>query len=273
MQPDITYRTLPSGLSVYYPGRIVRLGVLHHTGRSAYDPVPDVASWDRTFKKNGSITVWNDDLPERATFHTGNTLRWRPPAVAVCPDGRVSDANYSGIGYEIQYDPDAGETPTPEQYSSIRWQLGIDHARFGPIIWVGHGQVDSTKRFSEPTALHFAALGCRWVDGVGYLYEPPTQEEELIDPISADDFKRYLEIYGVGANPATAIFNRAHLAYQRGERTGPLLGPEYDHTYPATEDQPERHSIRQDFTNATLEYDPASGGVARVEVNLERPRP
>ena len=97
-------------------------------------------------------------------------------------------------------------------------------------------------------------------------------EEEMLDRLALDAgtvgvddaaLKAYLEQLGTPVNMASALVQRACLAYRRGESRGPAVSGEYPATAPDG-----RAVVRQRFSAGVAEYDPATGQVAWVELVL-----
>lgn len=262
----VVQQTVPRDAFTRYNNRPIRGIVLHHTAGQTLPTPARGASWHRCIAKDG--TIYHVVDPAHAAHTIGNTNRWRPSWVAKCPPPHlVSDANYCTINYEIVYAPQEphNETPTPAQYEALKQQLREDYLKYGPLPIIGHGEVDDQKWPTEPHGLDFHLLDCVRTPH-GWFYSPPpiVLEEEPVEIISDVDLKAYFEQLGYGANMDTAIMKRASLAYRRGETRGPLISDEY----PYQPDPTKPPTLRQRFTAGTLEYDPATGGIGWVELNI-----
>jgi hypothetical protein len=92
-------------------------------------------------------------------------------------------------------------------------------------------------------------------------------QQLALDPqtaaVSDEALKQYFEQLGVGVNLDTAILKRAVLAFRRGETRGPAVTDEYPTT--ALDG---RAVVRQGFSAAVAEYDPATGTVSWAELVL-----
>ena len=262
MPPTVLQLATPASASTPFPNRPVRGITLHHTA-TPHGSLPlskRGASWQVKFGSDGTIYL---EVPrERAAHTTGATDRWRPPWVVPCPGGAVSDCNYSSEGWEIVYAPQNGEVPTDAQYASIRWLAEQRYAQYGPQPFIGHGEVDLSKWLTEPHGFDWqrAGFGQRGVQG---RFWTPSQEEYPVNATD-DEIKAYMEQFGFGANMATAIMQRAALAYRRDENPGPLMSDEYPATSPEGD-----NVIRQNFSARVCQYNLATGGVGWVEVVKE----
>ncbi len=264
MTPLIRQQYVPYDARTYYPRRPITLIGLHHTAGSIHAGLPQPrrgASWHRLFAADG--VIWEAVATGYAAHHIGATDRWRPPEVLRCPNGLVSGINYCSLGYEIQYDPSIGESPTDAQYESLRWQLAQDFDTYGMIPYVGHGECDLSRWPTEPHALDWERVGLRIHTAVGHLWAPPSLEESYVVDISDADLVTYFGSLGYPVDITFALPRRAALAYRRDENPGPAVSGEYQVTTPDG-----RVVVRQDFSNTIFEYDPATGGVSRVEVVL-----
>lgn len=263
MAAPIIERDVPMSACTAAPGRPIRGVVLHHTA-TQFDPFPaSGGSWHYLVRRDG--TIYGDVSVQHAAHHAASTDVWRPPWV-VPSQVNVSDINWSSIGVEITYAPQAPyyETPNGDQHWALRVLMQDLYARFGPLPVVGHGQIQSDKWATEPHGLDWYACGLtvqdswgRWLGAeVPVPPDTPTPgEDETVVDISDEDLKAYLESYGVGVNMETALIQRACLAYRRGETRGPAISGEY----------PYAGRTRQRFTAAIAEYNPDTGEVSWVE--------
>jgi hypothetical protein len=158
--------------------------------------------------------------------------------IYVCND--LEDVTYhannaNGIAVGVLHDVGEGQEPNAAQLAAaqdvsdaLNWLLGLSHANH----W-GHGEL---TQYGNSTAC------------------PGLMQRHV---------RRYREtgvffVPGHSVNMGTAIVQRAALAYRRGETRGPALSGEYDHN----------GRVRQRFSAATCEWDPATGVASWVEINL-----
>lgn len=279
-QPNVIIQPTPAEAYTVYANRPIRGIFGHHTGGTTlYTPTRN-GSAHKVFLPDGTIVI---QVPVKHAAHgVLKTDLLYPSWLLRCPDARVSDANYCGIHYEIVYDPTPapggpGQVPTALQERSIKWQLEQDYREHGTLPFMPHGIVQSDKWRTEPHGLNYEACGLgRFVPNYGYLLTVPTPNDpEYVIDISDEDLKAYFESYGVGVNMATGIMQLAALSYRRDETRGPAIAwVRHDGTWISGEynyqlqDGSDQIVIRQRFTAATAEYNPATGGKGWVELNI-----
>ena len=138
--------------------RTIRGVVLHHTGGMSPVPCHSAGSWHYLIDRDGTIY---QDVPEEAVaWHCRATDRWKPEWVQRgCQWAAASDINTCTIGIELV--SAAGTTPiTDLQHVALR-ALAADLAtRYGDLWYVGHGEVQTDRRTSEPDNLDWTAIGC-----------------------------------------------------------------------------------------------------------------
>lgn len=269
--PPQVQQTTPLNAFRRYPNRPINYIGLHHTADSIYDPLPQPTSngsWHRLFAPDG--TIYNAVPHDAAAFTILATDLWRPSYIVRCPDGAVSDANYCGLQYEIEYAPQApyNETPTPAQLNSIAWALQTDTARYGPVPCLPHGLVQADKWDTEPHLLDYARLQLTWVPGFGYVYNP--QEPPVQNPATDDTIKGWLETYGTGVNMDTGIMQFAAQAFRDGAPPhGNWRGP----ALPGPNGEPGEYStpdglVNHRFTAGIAYFNPQTGGIGWREIVL-----
>lgn len=268
MTPALTYKYLSSGKYVSYPNRPHRGVFLHHTADQAAppDPIPsNTGSWGVLFPDRDEIII--QAKPDWATFSVLKTDIFRPTWLLACPNGRVSDANYSADHWEIEYAPQAPyfEQPSQRQIDNVIWYASHMHLPiYGAVPFLGHGQVQSDKWPSEPDGFPWNLYFGTMQPYVGRFY---TQPEEHMNPASDADIKNNLEQLEQGINPATSIMQFVYAAYRAGDPPfgnwrGPALPPgEY-----AATSHDGRSVIRHRFTAGVVEFDPQTGGLGWCEV-------
>lgn len=271
MTPPVGQQAYPRDAYTLYNNRPIRGIVLHHTAT----PGPNAPTMARGRSWHGLILRDNPGgrgfatllrgIPDQHAAHTvGNCNRWRPSWMVNAPDGRVSPPNYCTKSYEVVYNPVAPDyqKPTAAQLATWRWAVEQDYLTYGPLPIVGHGEIDSDKMLTEPHnfAVEYPLWGLTPLGPYGhYLATPPQPDEgDDVDPISDADLQAYLSQLGFPVNMDTAIIKRVALSYRRGENRGPAVSDEYHY----------QGKVRQRFTAATAEYDPATGGVSYVELNI-----
>lgn len=149
------YRTpRPAGA----PARIIRGVVLHHTGGMTAVPCHANGSWHYAIDRDGTIYA---DVPEAdVAWHVRAADRWRPDWLARgCSWAACSDVNTTTIGIEIV--SAAGVTPiTDAQHDALR-SLSVGFAeRYGSLWYVGHGELQTDRRTTEPDNLDWSRIGC-----------------------------------------------------------------------------------------------------------------
>lgn len=269
MTPKVTQQAVPTTAYTIFSNRPIMGIVLHHSaGTGLYQPHAG-GSAHRVFMPNGDIVL--QVHPAYAAHHVLKTDKWRPFWVAKAPGNRVSDMNYCSLGYEIIYAPQEPhyQVPTLAQYASIQWAIEQDYLTYGILPIVAHGEVQSDKWATEPHKFDYAlahltsrSLGGRiWTPPVHIEPEPP-EEEFPLNP-TPEELYSYFSQLGIPCNMETAIMKRAVLSYKRDETRGPAISDEYPAVSPDG-----RYTIRQRFTAGTLEYDPNTGGLGWVELNI-----
>lgn len=272
----IVQQSYPADSYAAYPAnkpRPIRGVGLHHTATTLLASPHRGGSWHYQIDRDNVATIYKAIPVEHAAHHIGQTDKWRPAWVTPDPTHQVSDINYCSIGIEIVCAPQApyNQGITAAQHNALSYLLSLIYAKYGSLPIIGHGEVDSSRWPTEPHSLSYslADIGPS-VDSLGRFYTPdavvsdpsdPNNEYgDNVNPISDEDLKAYLESYGVPVNMDTAIIKRAALAYRRGETRGPAISPEYQYG----------DFVRQRFTAATCEYDPSTGGIGWVEVNIHQ---
>lgn len=276
LQPPPQYQqSTPANSYVRYPNRPINFIGLHHTADPQGGTLPqpsNTGSWHRLFPADGSIR--NAVRHDAAAFTILKTDLWRPSYIVRCPDGRVSDANYCGLQYEIEYAPQDpyNETPNAAQYAAILYALTVDTAQYGPIPGLPHGLVQSDKWRTEPHGLDYARLHLTWVDGFGYIFNPQEDPNDVTNPATDEQIKGWLETYGTAVNMQTGIMQFVAQSFRNGAPpTGEYRGP----ALPGPNGEPGEYAapdgsgkIRHRFAQGIVEYDPNTGGLGWVEVVL-----
>lgn len=169
--PTIVSRTTPwcTPQPANTPHRRILGVVLHHTGGNSVVPCHSNGSWHWQVGRDG--TLYADVQEQHVAWHTRACDRWRPLWMTRgCSWANVSEPNTSTIGIEIV--SAAGSTPiTDEQHASMRWLTAQLHARYGDLWYVGHGELQTDRRLSEPDNLDHAHCGLgEFVPGYGRSY-------------------------------------------------------------------------------------------------------
>lgn len=235
--------------------------VLHNTVTQTLVAPHPAGSWHYEIGRDGACHQY---VPDRdLAWHVRATDEWRPGWLR-WRDTRVSEANSCTVGIElVSYAGNTAGVPVPEpytpaQYATLRELLALLYARYGVLPVVTHGamQLDRT----DPVGFDFARAGLVWA-GDGYRLEEAT-DVPITETTEAERaaMKPYFEQLGVPVNMSTALMKRAALAKKREETRGPATSGEYTHA---------NGRPRQNFTAGTCEFDPATGGVNWVELNLE----
>jgi hypothetical protein len=238
------------------------LGIaLHNTVTQVLVAPSPNGSWHYEVDRDAAGTVHQYINDKDYAWHVRACDEWRPPWV-VWRDTRVSEANSCTVGIELvsfagHPQCPAGYLPyTDAQYQATKELLALLYQRYGPLPIVTHGSLQLDR--TDPVALDLARLSLVW-RGDGYRFEEETVVEDTT-PEERAEMQPYFEMLGVPVNMETALMKRAALAYKRGETRGPATSGEYPHG----------DHVRQDFTAGTADFDPATGGVGWVELNLER---
>lgn len=233
--------------------------VLHNTvTQTLVAPSPN-GSWHYEVDRDGAVHQYVHD--KDYAWHVRACDEWRPPWVR-WRDTRVSEPNSCTVGIELvsfagHPQCPAGYTPyTGSQYQATRELLALLYGRYGELPVVTHGQLQLDR--TDPVGFDFGLASLTWA-GDGYRLEEETVVEDTT-PEEREAMRPYFEMLGVPVNMETALMKRAALAYKRNETRGPATSGEYPHG----------DHVRQDFTAGTASYDPATGGVGWVELNLER---
>ena len=267
----LSYPTQPypaDAYTNYPPNRPISGIVLHHSAGTSLVPPERGRSWHFMIDSSSQATIYQTIPIRFAAHHVANTDRWRPDWVAKPPRPLTSDMNYCSIGIEIVYAPQPPYNQVPSAMQVRRAAELIDdiYSSFPYLPIVGHGEVDTTKWPTEPHLFPWDEYFTPRDPKLGRFLLPLDESQPMPSPISVSDFKAYLEQLGTQVNPDTAIFKRAHLAYERGETRGPAISDEYSATSPPPQSVPQ---IRQRFTAGTAYYDPATGACDWVEVNID----
>lgn len=264
----------------YGPGKPTVGGVLHNTvGNTPVTTAQSGGSWHYLIDRDAKGTIYRDVPSNLAPWHveaTGSSAaskaltKWRPKWLLPAPGGRTSDLNYCAIGIELVSlmggSPPPGYVPyTDSQYASLKRLLSYLTISWGPIPWIGHGQVQTNR--TDPVAFEWERAGFGpFVEGFGRLWlgdEPAVPEGVPMDttPEERQRMKPDFETAGVGVNMDTALMKRAALAYKRSEWRGPAISGEYAATAPSG-----KAVVRQKFTGGIAEWQPDTGEVLWVEV-------
>ena len=138
--------------------RTIRGVVLHHTGGMSPVPCHASGSWHYLIDRDG--TTYKDVPEENVAWHCRATDRWRPDWVhRACQWAAASDINTCTIGIELV--SAAGTTPiTPAQHAALRALAHDLSTRYGDLWYIGHGEVQTDRRTTEPDNLDWSAIGC-----------------------------------------------------------------------------------------------------------------
>jgi hypothetical protein len=255
----------------YGPGKPNVGGVLHNTvGNTPLTTAQSLGSWHYLIDRDPAGTIYRDVPTNMAAWHVQSLDRWRPDWMRKAPGGRTSDANYCTIGIELVSlmggAVPTGYVPYPDsQYDALRRLLHYLTVSWGPIPWIGHGQVQRNR--TDPVAFDWERAGFGpMIPGFGRLWigdEQPAPEGVPMDTTAEERqaMKLSFEAAGIGVNMETAIMKRAALAYKRNEWRGPVVSQEYPATAPSG-----KHVVRQKFTGGIAEWQPDTGEVLWVEV-------
>jgi hypothetical protein len=219
-------------------------------------------SWHFEVGRDGSVHqyVYCGPKGHDLAWHVRACDEWRPPWMT-WRDTRVSEANSCTVGIElVSYAGNSVGVAVDPAYTDAQYQATLELLRhlygmYGALPIVTHGSMQLDR--TDPVRFDFARLPLVW-RGDGYRLEETTTVDDTT-PEERAAMKPYFEMLGVPVNMNTALMKRAALAYKRQETRGPATSGEYDH-----DGRP-----RQDFTAGTAEFDPATGGVNWVELNLE----
>jgi len=171
----------PATHSTYYPGRVIRGGVLHSTQTSyPITTQQSLGGWNYLVGRDG--TVYRDCDEDQCAWHVRACDRWRPAWVVNAPDNGISPVNYSAIGIEIQSsgDDQAGPEPyTDSQYDALVELIADIESRHGSLWWVGHGDVQADR--SDPVAFDWDRAGLGPHDGDnGRAFVAREQEDDEV---------------------------------------------------------------------------------------------
>jgi hypothetical protein len=264
----------------YGPGKPTVGGVLHNTvGNTPITTAQSTGSWHYLIDRDPKGTIYRDVPITLAPWHvaaTGNNAtskaitQWRPSWMLKAPGGRTSDANYCCIGIELVSlaggTMPSGYLPyTDSQYVSLKKLLNYLTVSWGPIPWVGHGQLQTNR--ADPVRLDWERAGFGpMIPNVGRVWigdVAPVPEGIPMDttPEERQQMKPDFEGAGLGVNMETAIMKRAALSYKRDEWRGPAVSDEYPALSPSG-----KAVVRQNFSAGVAEYQPDTGEVLWVEV-------
>lgn len=280
--PTIVQQYAPPSSYRVYPNRPITYIGAHHAADPLGGNVPTPkagSSWHRLFRLDHVIY---HTVPTNAAAHCilKNDLWPNHPSILRCPDGAVSNANYCGLQYEIEYNPaDPNfEAPTQSQIEDFKWQVRQDYALFGVIPILPHGMLQSDKWPSEPHLFPWAEAGFVWHPNLGYIIEtpPPNQDPDYMNPATDEHIKGWLETLKVGVNMSTGIMQFVAEAYRQGPPPhGHWRGPAL-HAPLSSPDNPqgeyevhneEGHLCkRHRFSAGIAEYNTVTGGLAWVQV-------
>ena len=133
-----------------YPAIPRTLVVLHNTQtNSPVSTYQSAGGWQRLIGRDG--TIYRDVPDGYAAWHVAATgqsqeskrlTRWRPSVLKRCPDGGVSDANYSALGIELEgFD----QKYTEWQYAALKRVLWDWNEKWGVQMCVTHGQLQTDR--------------------------------------------------------------------------------------------------------------------------------
>lgn len=226
--PRIVLVGAPMGSYTLSPTPRPYLGIIPHHTAGPTDPAPKWgASWHYLIQRNEDAEGYAGILavvPETGlAHHAGSTDKWRPPWVQNAPGGIVSAANWSALGIEIVYAPQAphNQIPTPAQHRSLKWLIGDLYRRHGRLPVVGHGQIDSQKWPTEPHGLRWEEVGLTRKDANGrWLADEQgaemTEEERAIIEVMRGLNANASSIHGwineIGVHKATIIEQAQRIA-------------------------------------------------------------
>ena len=168
----------PATHSTPFSDRPIRGGVLHSTQTDqTVTTFQSAGGWHWQIDRDG--TVYRDCDESQAAWHVRASDRWRPSWVVPCPGAVTSDVNYSSVGIEIVSGPVAqsGATPyTDAQYAALAELIADIHSRYGPLPWVGHGELQRDR--TDPVAFDWTRAGFGLNDGqAGHQYTAPAPQE------------------------------------------------------------------------------------------------
>lgn len=241
------YISRPYTHSTVYKKRPIVGVVWHDTeGTTPLTTFQSGGSWHWLIDRDG--TLYRDVVEGRAAWHvqaTGHTAesvaltRWRPPWLIVCPDGRVSDANYCCIGIEMVSAAvfrAQGVPFTEAQYATAR-VLTVDiEERYGRLWHVGHGLLQTDR--TDPVQYDWARAGMVWSDdGYGYRYTPEENpmailnDAELLEAAN----KAWGELRGVPCNPDSGFYKAWRDELRAGRYKGLPVAGELGTTFGTTQ--------------------------------------
>lgn len=169
----------PATHSTPFQTRPILGGVLHSTQTDATcTTFQSKGGWHWQIDRDG--TIYRDCDEDQGAWHVLGSDRWRPAWVVPCPGGATSDVNYCSVGIEIVSGPiaQAGATPyTDAQYLALAELVEDIESRYGPLPWVGHGELQRDR--TDPVAFDWTRAGFGLNDGVnGHEYTPAETQED-----------------------------------------------------------------------------------------------
>lgn len=148
----------------YAPSRNIYAVVLHHTGGASPVPCHSNGSWHYMIDRDG--TIYADVPEENVAWHVRAADRWRPLWLSRgCNWANCSDVNTCTIGIEIVSVAGSAEI-TEEQHDSLKYLCYEFQKKYGDLWYVGHGELQSDRRLTEPDNLDWKKIGCSDFDNI-----------------------------------------------------------------------------------------------------------